>query len=57
MVSLENSVNHLKNWEEFLYYLFQKNTRGGTLSSSFYVASITQTLKPDKVQNQKTRDQ
>ena len=56
MVSLENSVNHLKNWEEFLYYLFQKNTKG-TLSSSFYVASITQTLKPDKVQNQKTRDQ
>ena len=46
MVSLEKSINHLK-----------KNKRGGTLSSSFYGASIIQTLKPDKAQNQKTRDQ
>ena len=48
MASQENSIKHLEKSYAILLKFFQKLAEEGTLSNSFYEATITLITKPDK---------
>ena len=53
IASQENSIKHLEKSYAILLKFFQKLAEEGTLSNSFYEATITLITKPDKDNTQK----